>query len=133
MDEWERFVDLLDKMFTSLYTTGGVKITISSDGNVMVQPARPPKKKIYVPFEVVDTGDGYLVTLDLRWLPLQSVALHLKNNGVLVETPRGERFIYFDHPVDPHSAEVEESHGIVEISVRKGEGKGERVIRFPQS
>lgn len=133
MDDFERFVELLDKMFSSLHTAGGVRITISSDGNVMVQPVRPPKKKIYVPFEVVDAGEEYLLTLDLRWIPLQSVALRVKGDGVLVETPRGERFIYFEQSVDPNSVRVEENNGIIELSVKKGKGDGEKVIRFPQS
>jgi len=132
-DDFERmFLRMINQMMNAFNSGAmGVKISVSPTGDVRIDPIRPRRRKIYVPFEVVDAGDHYLLTLDLRQLPKRATTLRVRPDGVLVETPRGERFIYFDEPVIPDTVDMSESNDIVELTVRKGPGAGEKVIRFP--
>jgi HSP20 family molecular chaperone IbpA len=133
-DEFDRyFMNVLNKVMNALSSGAmGIKISISPDGDVRIDQIGAPKRKIYVPFEVVDAGDSYLLTLDLRRFPLRAVTLKLGSDGVVVNTPNGERFIYFDEKVDPDTASYELKNGVVELMVKKGKGGKERIIRFPQ-
>ncbi len=133
-DDLERYFFQVFNRMMSVLNSGamGVKISIDSDGNVKIDPIRPRKRKIYVPFEVIDAGEEYVVTLDVRNLPRRSTVLRVTPGGLYVSTPRGERFIYFEEQVNPKTVKMEERNGIVEITVKKGRGEGEKVIRFPR-
>ena len=85
-----------------------------------------------MPFEVVDLGEEYLVTFDIRQLPRRATIFRVTPTGINVETPRGERFVWFEEEVNPESVTMEESNGIVEITVKKGKGEGEKIIRLPE-
>lgn len=132
-DDFERmFLNMVNRMMQALSSGAmGVRISISPDGNVFVDPIRPRKRRIYVPFEVVDLGDSYLVTIDIRQLPKRATSFRVTPTGVNVETPKGERFIWFEEEVNPESVVMEERNGIVELTIKKGKGKGEKLIRIP--
>ncbi len=133
-DDFERYFYTIFNRMMNAFSSGalGVKISIGPNGDVHIDPIRPPRRKIYVPFEVVDAGEEYLVTLDIRHLPRRATSIRVLPDGVLVTAPKGERFIYFRELVDPSTASYEERDGIVELHVKKGSGEGEKVIRLPQ-
>ena len=132
-DDFDRyFFNVLNRMMSALSSgVMGIKISISPDGNVRIDNF-PIKRKIYVPFEVVDAGEEYLLTLDLRRFPLRAVNLKVSPDGVNVITPHGERFIYFQEEVNPETVSYEIKNGVVELTVKKGKGEKEKIIRFPQ-
>ena len=132
-DDFDRyFFNVLNKMMSALSSGAmGIKISISPDGNVRIDNITP-RRKVYVPFEVVDAGEEYLLTLDLRRFPLRAVNLKVSPDGVNVITPHGERFIYFQEEVNPETVSYEVKNGVVELTVKKGKGEKEKIIRFPQ-
>ncbi|NPA86604.1 MAG: hypothetical protein GXO00_01195 [Candidatus Diapherotrites archaeon] len=134
MDDFERaFLALFSKVMQA-FSAGalGVRISVTPEGDVFVDPIQPRRRKIYVPFGIVDDREYYVLTLDLRHLPRRATTVRITPTGVLVETPKGERFIYFEEFVVPEETVIEERDGIVELTIPKGSGKGEKVIRFPE-
>ena len=123
------FYSVFNRMM-SAFSSGavGVKISIDPEGNVHIDPIKPRKRKIYVPYEVVDAGNEIVVTLDRRNIRKGKVSI--RTDHILVETPKGERYIKLPSPVLPSPQSVEERNGILEIILKKGEGQGEQHIHL---
>ncbi len=134
-DEFEKyFLSMFNKVMNAISSGApGIRISIDPEGNVHIDPIRPRKRKIYVPFEVVDTGDKYLIVLDLRSMPKYGITIKVTPNGITVDTPKGERFIYLDEEVDPEGVKYTQNEGVVEIEVPKGKGATVKTINLPVS